>query len=231
MGTAWSEIICDYGMVLINDIRLTEELANDPALFFRKMSLYLKNAIPMFGKPPEEKARLCGTEPRYDSYTFTVQEDGEQTIETGMTGYELCSVEIIRLDKFGNPVSVPVQGTTYDAETGTVTIPEGPEVWDRLDINFYTDGAFPVELSYSEKEILGLCLQYIWESRYAGDWLNRVPKPKGKSFDVPSSAPQTRADTERLQFLKYQINGKIRSYMQSLAYQNVVPPAKQLTIG
>lgn len=45
MGTTWSEIICDYGMVLINDIRLTEELANDPALFFRKMALYLKNAI------------------------------------------------------------------------------------------------------------------------------------------------------------------------------------------
>lgn len=36
MGTTWSEIICDYGMVLINDIRLTEELANDPALFSEK---------------------------------------------------------------------------------------------------------------------------------------------------------------------------------------------------
>ena len=139
-------------------------------------------------------------------------------------------MEVIRIDKFGNPVSAPVEGTSYDPETGIVTVPDGQAVWDRLDINFYTDGVFPVELSYSEKEILGLCLQYIWESRYAGDWLNRVPKPKGKSFDVPSSAPQTRADTERLQYLKYQINGKIRSYMQGIAYQNVVPPTKKLII-
>ena len=230
METTWSESICDYGMVEINDIRVTEGLANDPALFFRKMALYLKNAIPMFGKPPEEKARLKGTEPKYDAYTCTVETAGEQTIETGKTGYELCSVEVIRLDKFGNPVSAPVEGASYDPETGTVTVPEGQTAGDRLDINFYTDGVFPVELSYSEKQILGLCLQYVWESRFAGDWLNRVPKPKGKSFEVPASAPQTRADTERLTFLKRQIDGKVRSYAQSIAYNNVVPQSLRLKI-
>ena len=217
-------------MVLIDDIRLTEELANDPALFFRKMALYLKNAIPMFGKPPEEKARLRGTEPQYDSFTYTVEVPGEQTIETGKTGYELCSAETVRLDKFGNPVSIPVPGTAYDAQTGTVTVPDGQMPGDRLDINFYTDGVFPVELSYSEKQILGLCLQYVWEARFAGDWLNRVPKPRGKSFEMPASAPQTRADTERLILLKRQIDGKVRSYAQSIAYDNVVPREKRFTI-
>ena len=38
MGTSWSEIITKHAMVLISDDRMTEDLQQDAALFFRRMS-------------------------------------------------------------------------------------------------------------------------------------------------------------------------------------------------
>ena len=228
MGTMWAEVICDFGMVQINDVRLEEELQNNPALFFRKMALYLKNAIPRFNKPPEEQIRLTGTPPQYDSYSFTTTEEGEQTISTDLMGYELCSVQLIQTDAFGNPEATPVAGFQYDAETGVVTVPSGLAVGSVLSIDFYTDGTFDNDLLPEEKEILGICLQMVWENRFSGSWLDRVPKPKGKSFDIPSEAPQTNANTNRMKFLQKQLNSKMRAYSQMIAYQNVVPVNKQL---
>lgn len=49
--TGWSEIICHYAMLLINDDRMTDKLKNDPAKFFREMSLYMRSAIPRFNRP------------------------------------------------------------------------------------------------------------------------------------------------------------------------------------
>lgn len=46
MGTKWSEVISNHAMVAIDDVRLQEEAANDPAAFLRRMSLYMVNAIP-----------------------------------------------------------------------------------------------------------------------------------------------------------------------------------------
>lgn len=228
MGTMWAEVICDFGMVQINDVRLEEELQNNPALFFRKMALYLKNAIPRFNKPPEEQGRLTGTPPSYDDYSFTTTEEGEQTINTDLTGYSIFSVQQIQVDQFGNPESTPLAGCQYDAETGVVTVPAGLAVGSVLSIDFYTDGEFDNDLSLDEKEILGMCLQMVWENRFSGNWLDRVPKPKGKSFDIPSEAPQTNANTSRMKFLQKELNGKMRAYSQMIAYQNVVPVNKQL---
>ena len=41
MGTKWSEIISNHAMLEIDDVRLQEEAASDPAAFLRRMSLYL----------------------------------------------------------------------------------------------------------------------------------------------------------------------------------------------
>ena len=35
MGTKWSEVISNHAMVAIDDVRLQEEAANDPAAFLR----------------------------------------------------------------------------------------------------------------------------------------------------------------------------------------------------
>ena len=37
MGTTWSEIITDYAMVEIDDLRMRAELQDNPALFFRAL--------------------------------------------------------------------------------------------------------------------------------------------------------------------------------------------------
>lgn len=72
--TAYSEIICDYFMVQQEDVRLQDEMDENPAGFLRKMALYMKNAIPMFNRPPEAKTWLAHTDPDFeDSETQTVQ--------------------------------------------------------------------------------------------------------------------------------------------------------------
>ena len=53
MGTPWSEIITDYAMVVIGDTRMREDLATNPALFFRRMAGWMQMSIPMLKSPPE----------------------------------------------------------------------------------------------------------------------------------------------------------------------------------
>ncbi len=64
--TAYSEIICDYFMVQQEDVRLQDEMDENPAGFFRKMALYMKNGIPMFNRPPEAKMWLAHTDPDWE---------------------------------------------------------------------------------------------------------------------------------------------------------------------
>lgn len=50
--TGWSDIIAGTAMTLINDVRWREELAADPAQFFRAKSQYVSLALPMLSRPP-----------------------------------------------------------------------------------------------------------------------------------------------------------------------------------
>ena len=58
MGTSWSEVICNYAMPVIDDVRLTDQMNENPALFLRRMSLYMDLAIPMLSRPPSLDALL-----------------------------------------------------------------------------------------------------------------------------------------------------------------------------
>ena len=53
MGTAVSEIITNFAMVEIDDERLNESTQVNPALFYRRMTLYFDAAMPIFRRPPE----------------------------------------------------------------------------------------------------------------------------------------------------------------------------------
>jgi len=223
MGTSWAEVIVDYGLTKINDIRLTEEMEANPALFFRKMSLYMKNAIPRFSRPAEEQEWLRCVEPVYDSFEYQAKGMDGETVETGKLEFEVFGATVIGRDKFENPVAVPLEGCRYDTLTGRVTLPSGIDSYTRISMDFYTDGVFHRELSMEEKNILGMCIQLVWEGRFAGDWLSRVPKVKDKSSDMGSEANRTRADTERLKFLTSELNDTMIRYAQNLAYRNVVP--------
>lgn len=68
--TTYSEIICDYFMVQQEDVRLQDEMDENPAGFFRKMALYMKNGIPMFNRPPEAKEWLAHTDPDWEDTEY-----------------------------------------------------------------------------------------------------------------------------------------------------------------
>lgn len=219
MGTTWAEIISNYGLLAIEDIRLEEELRENPAAFLRKMALYMKNAIPRFNQPPGMQDFLKNTAPQYTSYEWT--SDGGGTVSTGVTGYELCCATLIAQDKFGNPVTSPLE-SEYDSATGNVTI-TGLGAGEIVSIDFYTDGYFENELSAEEKRILGLCLQEVWENRFTGNWLDRTPKVKDKSFEIGNEANQLRANNERLKNIRGNLDMELERYARNLAYRKRFP--------
>ena len=224
MCTYYSEIINDHAMVLIDDSRLIQELQKSPAGYMRKMALYMKNAIPLFNKPKEAVGWLKHTNPVFDDYLYAPAnnpEEGDLIIETGKTGYELVSAVYLSDDGYGGIQVEPVSGMEYDAETGNVTI-HSPETGKSISIDFYTDGYFERELSEREKNILGMCVQYVWESRFANNYLNMQPKIKDRSFDAGSESNHIRVNNERLKLLKDNLDQELNDYEQGIYYNSVV---------
>jgi len=222
--TTFIDVICNHAMLEIADIRLENDMATSPARFFRKMALYMLNAIPRFNRPPEAREWLKFTAPVYDDYDFTVEtmDAGESiTIETGIKGFEMVSAIRVQATGYGTTEFIPLTGTGYDAETGDVTIPSDiVSIGDQIAIDFYTDGYFDRELGYDMKDILGLLVQYVWEQRFANDYLLQQPKIKDKSFDVGNEANHMRSANERMKFLQEQINQKLRAFEQNVEYRN-----------
>lgn len=230
MGTAWSSVITDDAMLIINDLRLSEELAENPALFFRKMSFYMKQAVPRFNRPPEIKNWLTYTEPVFADYSYTPDSDisEETTIDTGLLGYDFMSAGIITSDVYGNPVYTPISSgvASYDADTGVITL--NPTEIDpiesgcTLSFDFYTDGSFDNDLTAAQRRILALCIQYVWETSFVNDWLNRAPRAKDRSFDAGNVSSQTRANTERINAVKRTLDDEMTGYAQSCEYMENV---------
>lgn len=224
-NTTFIDVICNHAMLEIADTRLQNEMAISTARFFRKMSFYMINAIPRFNRPPEAREWLKFTAPVYDDYDYTVPTDYDSddlTINTEITGYEVCSCIKTVEDGYGGYTQLHVPAD-YDAESGEITIPSGfVNAGDSLSFDFYTDGYFARELGYDIKDILGLIVQYVWEFRFANDFLLQQPKIKDKSFDVGNEANYMRAATERMRMLQERINQRLKAFEQSLTYRNVV---------
>lgn len=223
MGTTWSEIITDYAMVEIDDLRMRAELQDNPALFFRGMSLYMKNAIPYFNNPPEMQRWLKNTPPSFADYYWTVPADTTEAtvVPTGQLGYELMSVQILSEEENGVVGVTPYIGATYDSETGNVTFPAGLTEGAQFQMDFYTDGTFDNDLTEEEKRILGLCVDYVWNVRFSGNWLNMQPKVQDANFTVGSEANYTRAQTERMRQKRIALNDEIHKYAQNVAYREM----------
>lgn len=219
--TGWSEIICDYAMLFINDDRMVDKLRNNPARFLREMSLFMRSAIPRFNRPPEIISWLkLGMEPQYDSFLWTAAEGGTATVMTGKNGYELCSIVVRGTDRYGNITETPFPGT-YDPETGAVTL-DGVAEGAVFDMDFYADGYFTNELTLEMKRILGLCVQLVWENRFTSAWLPREAKVSDRSFIPPNEANWTRAQEEKRRSLETALNEELRQYEQNCAYMRTV---------
>lgn len=233
MGTPWTEIICNYAMPVMDDVRLIDQMGENPALFFRRMALYMDLAIPMVSRPPELDSYLNYelVKPVYDDMIWRSTSEsleGKTTVETTMTGYDLFSCSLREVDESGVVTSTPVSGVTYDPETGTIVFPQQETVGLEYNVDFYTDGSFYYDLTEAQKRLLGLAVGVVWDERFSRNWLNLTMKVKDASFDTVNESNYMREVQNRLFMNRHLLNDELRKYEQDVAYKNAVTPKTQL---
>lgn len=235
MGTKWSEIVTNYAMTNIDDVRLQEDAANDPAAFLRRMSLYMENAIPLFNMPPEMTDRLENgiVYPQYgDFYWESTAESttAETTVDTGMKGYELFSCAVVTQDASGTITYAPYAGAKYDAESGVVTFPTQDGAGISYTLDFYTDGSFAQELTMRQKRILGMCVAAVWDERFYGhNWLNDQMKVKDASFETVNEGTYMEKSSQKHGKNRARLMDELRKYEQDCAHLNVVRRGRKST--
>lgn len=229
MPTNFSDVLTGAVMQDVDDVRWQDQLATNPALFFRSKSQLLMNAVPRFNKPPEMEEWLAYTEPSYDeySYTATSPEVAPITIQTGKTGFDLCSGGIVT--KGSNTVSYTPVEISYDAETGDVVINTGLSGGQTVDFDFYTDGYFENDLTQRQQRILGMCVAYDWYRQFAATYLGITPKIIDPKFKINGTeSGKIRADSERMRYLEEQLNGELNNYERACAYAKRVPDSRKI---
>lgn len=223
MGTAISEVISNYAMVEINDQRLIEQKELNPALFLRRMTLYVKNGAAVFTEPPEVREWLKYSEPQFADFLWrSAASETPQVVKTGKTGYDIMSVQINTVQKNGQIVSAPYSEAEYDPETGDVTFPAGLQAGVEFQMDFYKDGYFAAELGEQEKRILGLCTAVVWYERFSNDWLNMQPKISDGSFSTAAESGHIRAMSERMRERRAALYDEMKKYSQNLTYRSTV---------
>lgn len=216
MGTGFSEIIQD-AMYFMNDVRWHEQLASDPAQFFRAKSAFVISAIPRFNCPPNMQEFLTYTPPMSDdtSYTATEAQTSGFVIETGKTGFQICSAAMENKQSNGSVFLSPVD-CSYDDETGDVTINADVAAGASLVLDFYTDGTFDNVLDNEQKRILALAVACDWYFQFANDYLGIANLVTDKSFSIKSPSEHIRANTERMRYLREQLRSELHAYEQRL---------------
>lgn len=226
MGTLFSDVLTQYAMQFIDDVRWQEQLALNPAQFFRAKSQGLIASVPRFNRPPTMQKYLSYAPPTYDAYSYTIGYDDSfpLNLTTEMTEYQLVSVGTVEVGETGGVTYTPYSDFSYDAETGEITlnaeIPSGTQV----DIDFYTDGVFDKDLDETQKRILGLCVAYDWYYRMANAFLNVLNPITDKTFSPRSAtAEDKRANTSRYAEINRQLSSELMAYEQRLYALKYIP--------
>lgn len=220
MATAWSEVIA-AAMIQIDDVRLHEELSVSPAQFYRRMAGIVTQALPLLSRPPEFAAYLKRdmSEPAYGDFSWTSTEEStaqETEIDTGLTGYELCSVVLRQAQPNGAVQYYPAEAA-YDAETGVVTFPAQSAAGLSYDLDFYTDGAFQ-DLTETQLRLFALAIAVVWDERFSRSWLNLQPKIHDESFTTVNEANYMAQVVKRLGTNRVAFNDELKWYEQRCAY-------------
>lgn len=222
--TTWADIIA-AAMVLIDDVRLEEQLAVSPAQFYRRMAGWINQAYTQLSKPPEllTYLQMGKVEPEYDDYLWESTEastEAETVVPTGKIGYELCSVSIRVFHPNGTISLSPYSGATYDSDTGNVTFPQQSQSGISYDIDFYTDGSFP-DLSDKQMELAALSVAVLWDERFARNFLAITPKIHDETFESPNEPQYMEKSGKRLLENTQAFYDKLRDYEQLCAYATV----------
>ena len=225
--TQWAEIICNHAMVQIDDERLTEQLGYSPALFFRRMSEYVVNAIPMLNRPPELQKRLLSdmVAPSYADAMWTSDDaslSSETVVQTGATDFDICSVCVRTVGRGGVVSLESYPGAEYDSTTGAVTFPVQTEAGVQYQIDFYSDGSF-FDLTPTIKRLFGLAIAVVWDERFARNWLNNQMKIKDSSFETVNESNYMATTESRMIQNRQALNDELRKYEQDIAYLRAVP--------
>lgn len=211
-------------MIYIDDIRLQQELAINPALFYRKMSQWFEAAMPMLSRPPELYHYVTNeyVPASYTDYQWVSTEDSisvETVVDTGITGYELCSVVQVSED---STYSTAYSEATYNSETGEITFPMQTESGVVYDINFYNDGSV-ADLTPAQMRLMALAVVQVWGERFTNNWLNMQMKIKDNSFSTVNESNYIDKTTVRYVELRQAFNDELKKYEQDNAYENLVP--------
>ena len=220
MATAWSTVIT-AAMQVIDDERWAEQLAIDPAQFFRAKSETLKYAMPLLSRPPELLTYLQEgiVEPEYAEGSWESTEastESETQVETGFIGYELMSCVV----RVGGVEVLPYTDATYDAETGIITFPIQESAGIEYDWDLYTDGELP-DLTPTQIRLFGLAMAVVWDEHFERNFLDITPKINDSSFKTVNEANYIEKGNHRLQMNRQSFNDELRKYEQDCAYMSV----------
>ena len=219
MSTTFSEILSG-AMLFMDDARWQEQLATNPAQFYRAKSANVIHAIPRFNCPPNIQYYLTYESPAYTDYEYTATEE-TSVVHTGITGYELCTAG--HLEYIGSMPVFKQSAQTYDPETGDVTFEEPVPLDFSLSFDFYSDGEFHHDLDDNQKRILSLATAVDWYFQFANDYLGIANLVVDKSFSMKSPSEHIRANTERLRYLQEQLRSELFAYEQRLYKVQTVP--------
>lgn len=220
MATAWADVV-SAALIQIDDIRLTEQMQTSPAQFYRRMAAVIRQATPLLSRPPELTDYLAAgtTEPSFDDSEWTSTEEStaeETVVETGKTGYELCSC-VLRIPQQNGTVALAPYAVSYDPETGNVTFPAQDAANLSYELDFYSDGAFPT-LTDSQMRLFALAIAVVWDERFSRNWLNLQAKIHDESFSTVNEANYMQQVTKRLHDNRISFNDELRWYEQRVAY-------------
>lgn len=224
MATSWADIV-SASLVQIDDVRLEEQMAVSPAQFYRRMSAMIQQAMPLLARPPELLAELKREMvlPQYDDYEWQSTEESTTqsvAVDTGMLGYDLCSVTQRVMHRNGTISLVPYEGAAYDAETGTVTMPIQATAYTNYDFDFYTDGSF-MDLTETQMRLFALAVAIVWDERFSRTWLSMTAKIHDDSFKTVNEANYIQQTTKRLHDNRIAFDHEMRAYEQLCAYNGV----------
>lgn len=224
MATMWADIVT-AALVQIDDVRLEEQMAVSPAQFYRRMAALITQAMPLLSRPPEFLSFLKDgmTAPEYGDYEWTSDAGSvisETSVDTGMLGYDLCSVSQRVTHQNGTISLVPYTGAAYDPDTGIVTMPEQESEGISYDFDFYTDGEFP-DLSETQMRLFALAVAVVWDERFSRTWLSMTPKIHDDSFETVNEANYTQQITKRKNENRIAFDHEMRAYEQLCAYSGV----------
>ena len=222
--TSWAEI-CAESMVIIDDLRLQEQLATSPALYYRRMSLFVTSAMPMLSRPPELLTYLVNgmQAPTYADaeWVSTAESMTQQTvISTGNIGYDICSCVSVEILDDGRVMQTPY-AVTYDAETGDVTFPVQSAEGINYELDFYTDGTFN-PLTPTQIRLFALAISVVWDDRFISSWLPRTPKINDSSFATVNEANWTEKESQAHRRKAQDFYDELKAYEQLCAYQTRV---------